>query len=70
MSTIDDLARNVRSERERLGWSQEQLAEQSGIHRTYVSGVERGRRNPTITVLAALANALGTSPSALLGSRK
>lgn len=70
MSIIDDLARNVRNARERLGWSQEQLAEQSGIHRTYLSGVERGRRNPTVTVLAALANALGTSPSTLLADQE
>lgn len=47
--------------RELRGWSQEELADQAGIHRTYVSGVERGVRNPTVTVLEKLAIALGAT---------
>ena len=49
------LARNVRKLREAKGWSQEDYADRAGIHRTYVSDIERGRRNPTITVLEKLA---------------
>jgi putative transcriptional regulator len=40
------------------GWSQEELGERSGLDRTYVSGVERCVRNPTVSVLEALANGL------------
>ncbi|MGO9014845.1 MAG: helix-turn-helix domain-containing protein [Dissulfurispiraceae bacterium] len=60
------LARNVREYREKLGFSQEELAEVSGLHRTYISGIERGVRNPTISVVAVLAKALNISVSALL----
>lgn len=45
--------------RQDLGISQEELADRAGIHRTYVSGVERGIRNPTVTVLEKLAAGLG-----------
>ena len=51
---------NMKTLREAKGWSQEELADQAGIHRTYVSGVERCVRNPTITVLEKLAIALQT----------
>jgi transcriptional regulator with XRE-family HTH domain len=63
------LARNVKRFRLEKGWSQEELADQAGLHRTYVSGVERGVRNPTITIVAALAKALGVTPAELLAVR-
>ncbi len=47
--------------RQDQGWSQEEFAERAGLHRTYVSGVERGVRNPTVTVLEKLARGLGVS---------
>lgn len=46
--------------------AQENLAFESGIHRTYISGVERGARNPTVLVLKELADALGALPGDLL----
>ena len=49
-----------------IGLSQDELAHRAGLHRTYVSGVERGVRNPTITVVDKLAKALGVSLSTLL----
>ncbi len=49
---------NLKRLREAQGWSQEELADHAGIHRTYVSGVERGIRNPTVTVLLKLAQGL------------
>lgn len=52
--------------RQQKGWSQEQLAFEAGLHRTYVSDLERGARNPTIAVVDKLAKALGASLGDLL----
>jgi transcriptional regulator with XRE-family HTH domain len=49
---------NVRRSRERAGLSQEALAHVADLDRTYVSGIERGHRNPTVAVLERLAIAL------------
>lgn len=57
---------NVRRAREALGISQEELADRAEIHRTYISGVERGVRNPTISVLDKIAKALKVKPGVLL----
>ncbi|MBC7143357.1 MAG: helix-turn-helix transcriptional regulator [Rhodobacteraceae bacterium] len=60
------VGRNVKQHREAKGLSQEQLAFEADLHRTYVSDVERGIRNPTVLIVAKLANALGVEPSKLL----
>ncbi|MDT3684210.1 MAG: helix-turn-helix transcriptional regulator [Pseudorhodoplanes sp.] len=60
------VAENVRSARKAAGLSQEGLAHEAEIDRTYVSQVERRERNPTITVLARIAKALGMTPDRLL----
>jgi transcriptional regulator with XRE-family HTH domain len=60
------LGANVRRLRQAKGWSQEQFADEAGIHRTYVSDIERGARNPTVTVLEKLAKPLGVSTGRLL----
>lgn len=52
--------------REQKGISQEELAFDAELHRTYVSGVERGVRNPTVQIVAKLATALGVDPCKLL----
>jgi transcriptional regulator with XRE-family HTH domain len=59
-------ALNIKKARTAKGWSQEELADRAEIHRTYVSGLERGVRNPTITVLAKVAKALTVTPGSLL----
>lgn len=48
------------------GLSQEELADRANVHRTYVSGVERGVRNPTVTVLEKLAKGLGVGLEVLV----
>ncbi len=60
------LGKNVRRLREEKGWSQEVYAEEAGIHRTYVSDIERGARNPTVAVVEKLARPLGVKAGSLL----
>ncbi len=56
----------VREARARLDISQEELGFRSGLDRTYVSGVERGVRNPTVVVMFRLAEGLETKLSTLI----
>ncbi len=56
----------IRQHRIAAGLSQEALAHEAGVHPTYVSMVERGRRRPTIEVGDLLARALGTTLSELV----
>jgi transcriptional regulator with XRE-family HTH domain len=58
--------RNLRNLRLEKGLSQEAFADEAKIHRTYISDLERGARNPTITVVEKLAKALKVKPGALL----
>lgn len=60
----------IRKRREAKGLSQEGLAHEAGIHRTYISSVERGVRNPTVTVLHKIALALGVTVSELVDGLK
>lgn len=60
------LARNLRRLRHEHGWSQEDYADRAGIHRTYVSAIEQGSRNPTITVVERLAAPFGLTASDML----
>jgi transcriptional regulator with XRE-family HTH domain len=59
-------ARNLRHRRLQLGISQEDLAELAGLHRTYVSSVERGERNISIDNIERIATALKLEPASLL----
>lgn len=60
------LGQNIKAARTERGWSQEELADEAGLHRTYISGVERGVRNPTVTVVEKIAKALGVEARLLL----
>lgn len=56
----------LRERREAAGISQEQLADRAGLHRTYVSLIERGKRTASIEVVRKVAAALGVSMTELI----
>ncbi len=58
--------RAVREFRKATGISQEELAERTEIHRTYIGGIERGERNPTWLMITRIAKALGISATQLV----
>lgn len=58
----------IRARRTRLGLSQEAFADLVDLERSYVSGIERGVRNPTLKVIRRLAKALATKSSKLLAA--
>ena len=60
------VGRNIKKVRQDRGLSQEGLAFECGLHRTYISGVERGLRNPTVLVLEQIAKALRIPTARLL----
>ncbi|WP_430445326.1 helix-turn-helix domain-containing protein [Sphingorhabdus contaminans] len=66
MNIQQRLGKNVRTRREAIGLSQEAFADLAELHRTYISDIERGQRNPTIQVVEKIAVALNVSAGALL----
>ena len=60
------VGRNVRRLREQRGLQQDALAHDAGLHVTYLSGIENGRRNPTLEVLERLARGLGVPETQLV----
>jgi transcriptional regulator with XRE-family HTH domain len=59
--TLSKFGRNVAQARESQKFSQDRLAEKADLDRTYVSGIERGVRNPGIKTVIRIAKALGVS---------
>ena len=71
MKTIDKrFGERIRELRTTKGLSQEELAFKSGVHRTYLGGIERGERNPSLRNISAIAKALGVDISELFLFRK
>lgn len=66
MDVVQRLGVKVRERRTALGLSQEELAFQAGMKRSYLSDLERGVRNPTVRALGRLATALRLEPWELL----
>lgn len=69
-----DLSRHfgaaIRRHRELVRLSQEDLADRADLDRTYVSGIERGKRNPTLKILQQLADALGVDLDVIFASAR
>ncbi|HSS42327.1 MAG TPA: helix-turn-helix transcriptional regulator [Solirubrobacterales bacterium] len=63
---MGDLGRNLRAARERLGLTQEQVSERSGVQAGEVSRIERGKRDPKVSTLEKLAAAVEAEPGDLL----
>ena len=70
MDVRERVGLNLQRLRREKGLSQEELADRAQIHQTYLSGVERGKRNPTITVLQRIAQALNADIMDLLERRR
>jgi transcriptional regulator with XRE-family HTH domain len=62
------LGKRIRQLRQERHWSQEHLANEAGVHRTYMWGIERGVRNPSLRHLTCIADALGVPIAALFTS--
>lgn len=63
MSVQQRVSRNIQRIRRNKDLSQEEVAHRAAIHQTYLSGVETGKRNPSILVLERIAKALGVDIS-------
>lgn len=61
---------NLQRLRREKGFSQEELAGRSGVHQTYLSGIEQGHKNPTVGMLAKLAKALDVDAEDLVRRRE
>ncbi len=66
MDVRSRLALNIKRLRKARGWSQEALADAVPIDRTYISGIERRVRNPTIDVIERIAKALDVPAGSLI----
>jgi transcriptional regulator with XRE-family HTH domain len=66
MEPVEQFASNVRKRRAELGLSQEALGDAAGLHRTEISLLERGAREPRLTTIVRIARALRVQPAELL----
>lgn len=64
---LKELGENVRTRRLKAGYSQEEFSNKAGLHRTYISQLEQGLRNPTYVTIEKIAEALKCSVEELLG---
>ena len=60
------LSENIKRIRKALGYSQEELADRCGLHRTYIGSVERAERNVSVDNIGKIAAALNVKPATLL----
>lgn len=62
---LQQFGAGIKVRREKLGFSQEELAERAGLHRTYIGGIEQGRRNLSLLNIVKIAGALNLPPEEL-----
>ena len=62
---LKELGKRIREKRKALGWTQEELAAEADIDRSYIGGVERGERNVTFIMLCQICTALRCHVAAL-----
>ena len=65
-NTLELFGKNLVKVRRELGWSQEKLAITSGIGRSYMSGIERGKHNIGLLNICKLADTMGIKPSLVM----
>jgi transcriptional regulator with XRE-family HTH domain len=63
MELLHAFGNTLKQIRKKKSWSQEKLADKSGLDRTYISLLERGLRNPTLSTIFSLANCLDFQPN-------
>jgi transcriptional regulator with XRE-family HTH domain len=63
---VGELGSNLRDARKRLGLTQEEVAERSGVHPTEISRIEAGKRDPRVSTVRRLAQAVEVEPGRLL----
>lgn len=66
MDVLERFGKRVREKRAALGLSQEAFADKAQLDRTYISGIERGKRNVSLRNIQAIAKALGISIAELM----
>ena len=66
MTLERQFGKNVRYWRAKRGLSQEEFADRADLHPTYVSGIETGKRNPTLRIVERISTALEVRPEQLL----
>lgn len=65
-SEITNFGKRLREARLRKKMSQGDIAEKLGLHRSYISGLERGKRNPSLLTINKMAKAIGVEPKELI----
>ena len=63
---VIQFGRKLREVRLKKNWSQGDIARTLGVHGSYISGLERGKRNPSLLTIQKMARALGVSPKNLM----
>lgn len=66
MKTQEQLGKNIKKIRNKIGYTQQEVAEKAGINVNYFARIERGEENPSIEVLQSIAKALKAKSSDLL----